>query len=106
MDNTPYSKYPRKERMRTIGTTDSYDLNPSDSLCNQENKQRNGTHMRSLSKHKRSKKMENTISYNHNKSLNSAFVRSRVQEATPKCKVKRMMSITQNSRIKTEHSDK
>lgn len=79
MDKTPHSKYTRKERMRTIGTIDSNDLNPSDSLINQENKQRNGSHRGTLSKTKPKKKMENTISHNHNKSLNSAFVRSRIQ---------------------------
>jgi hypothetical protein len=32
---TPHSKYTRKERMRTIGTIDTYDFNAADTLHNQ-----------------------------------------------------------------------
>lgn len=99
----------RKDRLRTLGTIDTYDLTLSDSLYNQENRPRNGSrHIHPLSKTKPQINTRLTSNKKHNKSINSVFAHSRAKESTPKTKVKTLMGSTYNDggRLKTDYSDK
>lgn len=98
----------RKDRLRTIGTTDTYDLNANDTLFNKENKQRNGSALNTLSKTTIKQHILKKTTKSHNKSLNSNYVHSQVRETTSKVKGKRMMSIhyDEGFRLKTDYSER
>lgn len=102
---TPHSKYTRKDRMKTIGTIDTYDCNPADTLYNQENRPKNGSRIKNTSKSMVKKKISTTALPKHNKSLNSMLAGSTVNDCTPKNRIKRLMSITHDAgRLKTDYN--
>ena len=97
----------RKYRFGTIGTSDTYDVNQNENCPANDNQIRNGTTKKSLCKG-RQERSRGGESKRHNKSLSSVFVQSRYRDSTPKMKIKRLMSITQNDskalRVKTDYS--
>ena len=107
--STGFVKLSRKDRFRTIGTSDTYDINQSDKNITNENRRQNGSIKKKESKSKKESKIWE--SRRHNKSLNSVFMhsRSRYRDNTPKIKIKRLMSNAHNDekglRIKTDYSD-
>lgn len=99
MDNdTPKTKgNNRKERLKTICTLDTYyEANFNDYYPNKENRNRNGSINITQSRIAKDKLSGPKTHKSHNKSLSSAFVYSRVKEETPKTKVRRLMSTTNN----------
>jgi hypothetical protein len=109
----------RKDRFRTIGTSDTYDVNQTDPWFTNENVRRNGSIRRGSSKHRKQhgsqgKDLMKEIGVvhrmsqsRHNKSLHSAIMGG--MEATPKLKIRRLMSSTQQDkglRVRTDYSQR
>ena len=83
----------RPEKLRTLCTLDTYNLNPLEQFNNKENKSRNTPY--NMTQSKNIQKTQNNFkrSRTHTKSLHSAFAQSRVKESTPKTRTKRIASI-------------
>jgi len=83
----------RPEKLRTLCTLDTYNLNPLEQFNNKENKNRNTPY--NMAQSKNNQKTQNNFkrSRTHTKSLHSAFAQSRVKESTPKTRTKRIVSI-------------
>lgn len=93
----------RKDRLKTTGTSDTYELLRTENHPNHDSKPRNTTFTRPLSNKKRGSTAHRNQQH-HNKSLNSALAPSPTRHTTVKHKVKRLMSTShhESSRMKTE----
>lgn len=93
----------RKDRLKTTGTSDTYELLRTENHPKHDSKPRNTTFTRPLSNKKRvSTAPRNQQS--HIKSLNSALAPSPTRHTTAKHKLKRLMSTSHHeaTRVKTE----
>ena len=95
----------RKDRLKTIITSDTYDVNPSENTLSQENKPRNGSFMRTQHSLKKPRHKENNTKKQH-KSISSAYGHSIIRDNTPRPKHQRLMSISHHQdRLNTDHSE-
>lgn len=82
----------RADKLRTLCTLDTYNLNPLEQFNNKENKSRNTPYH--MTQTRTSNKTPNNFkrSRTHTKSLHSAFGQSRYKDSTPKTRTKRITS--------------